>query len=149
MSPVLNPQGAGLWQRNVGMRSSSVSVVTEWPAIDVANAMQLFMLMLPFIALVVAVKRKDWLDAGALAALVFASGIAIRFLPIADLAAIPLLASALSSEGLRAYAAGIVFRGGAVALVSAYTVVAVPSILHPGEPDPSLEISWRGRLSGC
>jgi len=135
---LLNPQGAGLWGQNLGVRSSSVSVVTEWQPIDVTDAAQLFMLSLALVALVVAAKRKDWLDAGALAALVFASGIAIRFLPIADLVSIPLLASALSSEGLRTYAAGrrILFRCGAIALVGAFTVVAAPSILHLGEPDP-------------
>ena len=140
LGSLLNPLGAGLWQQSRNVRSSSVAVVTEWQPIDLTDPMELLMLLVVVAAVVIAVKRKDWSEAGALVALAFAAGFAIRFLPVADLASIPVLASALSSDRLRTYAAGrrILFRGGALALVSTLALVAAPNFFHLGRPDPEV-----------
>ncbi|GAA2741662.1 hypothetical protein GCM10009868_08530 [Terrabacter aerolatus] len=135
-----NPYGIGLFTQTASVKDASSDVVVEWQHLDPTSPAQLVMLLIGIAGLVVAVRRRDAVFTSALMVTTLGSLLAIRILPVLVLAAVPVVAAALTgltSDGRSRRVYRVVVAVSAAVLVS-LVALSVPSLGHVGRPDTEL-----------
>lgn len=135
-----SPYGLGLFGDAVHVASASSGVIVEWQRINMAKPQEDVLLTVGLLGLFAAVRRGDRLFVGALAVTAIAGVIAVRFLPVLALIALPILAAWVSNPKLLNYLRSrrVVLIPAAVIGVGALGVYAAPSLGHLGRPAPWL-----------
>jgi len=136
-----NPYGVGLLSQTAQVQAASSGLIVEWQHINPASPIEDLSLAIGLAALVVAARRRELPLVAALAVSAAGAVFAVRMLPFADLAGVPVLAAwaAHPSPALLRYARSrrVMFaRCGAVGMI-ALVAVAAPSLAHIGRPDPA------------
>lgn len=137
---LLNPLGLGLLAQTAQVKSASSGVVVEWQHLDPGNATQLVMFALGLSALILAARRHDLIFVGALGVAAISALIAIRFLPVLVLLALPTLAVSASDPAILRYIQSrrVVLFPGALLAVVATMALALPALAHIGQPLPGM-----------
>lgn len=137
---LVNPLGMGLFAQTAQVRSASTGVVLEWQHLNPGDPTQLVMLALGLSALVLAARRRDVVLVGGTGVLAVAAVVAIRFLPLLVLLALPTLAAAGSHRAILGYihSRRAVLFPGAVLAVVATVALALPALTHIGQPLPAM-----------
>ena len=150
---LVNPYGIDALKHSFTVKDASVGVVQEWQPIDPADPTQVVMLLLGAAAWLIALRRREVTLITALTVLGIAGVLAIRFLPVLVVVALPVLAAAAAHPALRQYASSrrIVLIPGGMAGVAALLLLALPGLGHLGQPDPArYPVHALGQLpSGC
>ena len=137
---LLNPYGVGLLTHAAQVESVSAGIVAEWQHLDPASPTQWSMLAIGLVALILAARQRDLVLVGGLGIVAVAGVLAIRFLPILVLLALPILAASVSRSPLPGYLRSrkILLYPATAAVLAPVVVLAVPSLGHIGRPDPGL-----------
>jgi len=137
---LLNPYGVGLLTHAAQVESVSAGIVAEWQHLDPASPTQWSMLTIGLVALILAARQRDLVLVGGLGIAAVAGVLAIRFLPILVLLALPILAASVSRSPLPGYLRSrkILLYPATAAVLAPVVVLAVPSLGHIGRPDPGL-----------
>jgi len=137
---LLNPYGVGLLTHAAQVESVSAGIVAEWQHLDPASPTQWSMLAIGLVALILAARQRDLVLVGGLGIAAVAGVLAIRFLPILVLLALPILAASVSRSPLPGYLRSrkILLYPATAAVLAPVVVLAVPSLGHIGRPDPGL-----------
>jgi hypothetical protein len=109
--------------------------MAEWQRLSPEDPSQLAALAVGLTALILAVRRRDLIFTGGLGVAAAGSVIAIRLLPILVLLALPVLAASASRPRVLRYLHSrrvVLYLG-----LAAGVVVALPSLVHIGRPDPA------------
>ncbi len=134
-----NPYGIGVIAQTAQVQAESSGLMAEWQHLDPASPIQDLSMLAGLLALILAIRHRDAILAGALAVTMAGAVDAIRFLPFVVLVALPVLAARASrpSPALARYARSrqVMFRRCGVAGVVALVVVAISSLTHIGRPD--------------
>jgi hypothetical protein len=137
---LLNPLGIDLLAQTVQVKNESSGVIVEWEHLDPGNATQLAMLAIGLVALLLSVRRNDLIFVGTLGFTAVGALIAIRFLPLLVLQALPVLAASASRPAVLRYIQSrrVVLFPAAWLAASATMAVALPSLAHIGQPLPAI-----------
>lgn len=151
---LFNPQGWGVVTESFRVSQVSVGVVTEWSHLDPTSWAQLLALAAGLLALTLAWRHRWVAVAAGLLVATAGAVYAQRLIPLMVVLAAPVLAAALSGPVVRGYlhSRRVVLVPGAVAVVTALTVMAVPAVGHLGQPDPTIypDATLMARIpSGC
>jgi hypothetical protein len=132
--------GLGLLAQTAQVKSASSVVVVEWQHLDPGNATQLVMFALGISALFLAARRHDLIFVGTLVIAAIGALIAIRFLPVLVLLALPVLAASASHPAILRYIQSrrVVLFPGALLAVVATVALALPGLGHIGQPLPGM-----------
>lgn len=137
---LINPYGVGVLRQAAEVRSASSGLITEWRHIDLTSPLQVVTLVAGVIALVIAHRSRNVVFTASLALCVVAATVAIRFLPILLLLALPVLSAAASRGPVRRYVASrrVMLARGAALLVALLVIEACLALPHLGRPSPAL-----------
>ncbi|GIJ50858.1 hypothetical protein Val02_77440 [Virgisporangium aliadipatigenens] len=160
VSVLVNPWGVGVLARGAAVRRESAGLVQEWGPPDLTEWSQVLPLIVAIAGCALASCAARPRGAGrrggragapvpatdrtfpvgvALCAvgLTGVGGLMLRFVPVAAVVGAAVIAVALSSPRVRAWAAErrVVLGGGAVAGVAALSALAVPALTHLGRPE--------------
>jgi hypothetical protein len=136
---LVNPYGVGVFTQTAQVQSSSAGVVTEWQHINPASVIEWLVVVLGVAALALAVRRRDAVLISALAITVPGAVLAIRLLPILAVVAVPVLAASASQPVVMRYIRSrrFMLTLGAVAIESAFVILAAVNLTHIGRPLPA------------
>ncbi|MDH2444381.1 hypothetical protein QDR37_10545 [Amnibacterium sp. CER49] len=138
VASLLNPYGAAVLVQAADVRAAAGGLV-EWQPLNLFDLVHVVPFLVGVAGLVLAVRRREPVLVAALAVADVASVAAIRFLPLAVLLALPVLATLDRVPPVADYLRSrrrLLRRAAAVA-VGAFAVVAFPNLLHIGQPDPA------------
>ncbi|VXB69930.1 hypothetical protein [Aeromicrobium sp. 9AM] len=133
-----NPYGVDVVRQSFEVADASTESIVEWQRLDLGDPGQLLPLLVGVLGLVIAVRRRDVLFIAILAATSVSALYALRMLPFATLAALPLVASAASTAVIKDYihSRRVMLTQGVLPLMALLLVLAAPVTTHLGRPDP-------------
>lgn len=136
LASAINPYGIGVLAQVGGVQASSTGLITEWQGVNPLDPSQGPLLLLALAGLMVASRRRDAVWMAAIATSTAASAVAERFLPIAVLLALPVLASTLTRPAVQRYLRSrrLLVAPGAALLVAVLGVMALGGIGRLGAP---------------
>jgi hypothetical protein len=134
---LVNPYGIGLIDQTASVRSAAVGL-TEWQPLNLLDLVHSIPFALGVLALIVVARRRDLVLSASLTVTLAGSVVAIRFVPIVFLLAVPALATLADRPAAQGYLESrrVLVRRMGVLAVAAYSVVAATNLVHLGQPDP-------------
>ena len=133
-----NPYGVDVVKQSFEVADESTQSIVEWQRLDLGDPGQLLPLLVGVLGLVIALRRRDVLYVAILAATSVSALYALRMLPFATFAALPLVASAASPAVIKDYihSRRVMLAQGVVILLAVLLGVAAPVANHLGRPSP-------------
>lgn len=135
-----NPWGASVLLRAGDVAAASTTVILEWQRPDPTDPVTLVALLLGALALWRAVRTRDALYVAAVGVTLAGTLTAQRILPILVLVSLPMVMGVGTHPRITTYLRSrrAVFVPGLIVGELAFAVVAAPSLMHIGQPDPEV-----------